>query len=40
MDTPFDNLSPSGQRLFLALAVGLILGLSGLLYIVFSQAFA
>ncbi|CAM8642572.1 hypothetical protein MCEMSEM18_03526 [Comamonadaceae bacterium] len=38
--TPFDNLSPSGQRLFLALTVGLIFGLGGLLCILFSQAFA
>jgi hypothetical protein len=40
MNTPFDNLSPRGQRLFLALAVGFIVGLGGMLYIIFSQAFA
>lgn len=40
MNAPFDNLSPCGQRLFLVLAVGLILGVCGLLYAVFSQALA
>ena len=40
MNTPYERLSATGKRLFWSLSVGLIIGLTGLMSIMFTQAFA